>query len=366
MVDVPLSEKMKAAVLREYLSPLSIEEVPRPRVKGPNDVVVKIVGSGVCHTDVHVWRGEAEAVLNIKLPLILGHEPSGIVYEVGGEVPEKLKPGTPVLVCASSFCGEEDEYTLSGESQLCDKPEWPGLSWRQGAYAEYLHVPHYKYLVPAHGLNDLEAASLLTDAGVTAYRAVKKAAERVKPDDYVVVVGLGGVGLFALQLAKNYLHANVIGVDIRDDKLDFAAKVAKLESHDHLVNAKRIDSLEDEILKATGGRGVRAILDFVGLEREMELYLRLLAKKGIYVVVGLSSPFGSQVPNLHLILGERTITGVLWGSCNDVKELALLAKKGLVDYSSIVTARIKLEEVSEALEKLDRGEVLGRQIIVFR
>ncbi|MCE4611637.1 MAG: zinc-binding dehydrogenase [Desulfurococcales archaeon] len=361
-----MNETMRAAVLKEYLSPLSIEEVPRPRVKGPNEVVVKIAGSGVCHTDVHVWRGEAEAVLDIKLPLILGHEPSGIVYEVGEGVPERLRPGTPVLVCASSFCGEEDEYTLTGDTQLCDKPEWPGLSWRQGAYAEYLHVPHYKYLIPASELDDLEAASLLTDAGVTAYRAVKKAADRVKPDDYVAIVGLGGVGLFALQLAKNYLHSNVIGVDVSDEKLDFAARIVKPGPQDHLINARKTSNLEDEILKATGGKGVKAVLDFVGLESEMEVYLRVLAKKGIYVVVGLGSPFGSQVPSLHLILGERSITGVLWGSCNDVRELSLLAKKGVVDYSSIVTARIRLDDVNEALEKLDRGEVLGRQVIVFK
>ncbi len=356
---------MRAAVLREYLAPLSVEEVPRPTVKGDFEVVVRVVGSGVCHTDVHVWRGEAEAVLDIELPLILGHEPSGVVEEVGEGVPEDFKPGTPVLVCASGVCGSEDLYTLEGDHQLCEKPEWPGLSRRPGAYAEYLHLPHYKYLIPAEGLEDLAAASLLTDAGVTAYRAVKRASRSVKPDDYVVVVGLGGVGLFGFQLAKKLLHANVVGVDVSEEKIGFAEKVLRPGSGDLLVDASKEASVEEAIRRHVGSRGVRAVLDFVGLESTMETYLPLLDKKGIYVVVGLGSPFGPPIPSLNLILGERTITGTLWGSCTEVYELSRLAKMGLVDYRSIVTARIALEEASEALERLDRGEALGRQVIVF-
>ena len=356
---------MRAAVLKEYLSPPVVEEVPAPRVEGPHEAVVRIVGSGVCHTDVHVWRGEAEAVLDIQLPLILGHEPSGVVEEAGEAVPEWLKPGTPVLVCASGFCGVEDEYTLSGRHQLCSKPEWPGLSRRQGAFAEFLHVPHYKYLIPAEGVEDLAAASLLTDAGLTAYNAVKKAAASVRPGDYVAVVGLGGVGLFALQLARRVLAARVIGVDISEEKLEFAAKTVGLGGEDLLVDASKEDA-EAAIMGQTGGRGVRAVLDFVGVEQTLEKYLPLLDKTGVYVIVGLGSPFGPQIPSLDLILGERSVLGVLWGSCSDLAELAMLAKAGMVDYKSIVTRRIGLEEVGEAIERLDRGEVLGRQIVEFK
>jgi D-arabinose 1-dehydrogenase-like Zn-dependent alcohol dehydrogenase len=356
---------LKAAVLKAYLEPLSVEEVPDPKVEGPWEVVVRVAGSGVCHTDLHVWRGEAEAVLNIKLPLILGHEPSGVVEEVGDGVPERFKPGTPVLVCAGSVCEEEDEFTVRGEFHLCSKPAWLGLSHRHGSHAEKLHVPHYRYLVPAHGLEDLEAASLLTDAGVTAYRAVKRASIAVEPDDFVAVVGLGGVGLFGAQLAKRLLGARVVAVDVRDEKLEFAEKAAGLDSSDVLVNASR-ENVRRVVEEATRGRGVKAVLDFVGLEEAMADYLSLLAKKGVYVVVGLGSPFGSRVPSLDLILGERWITGVLWGPCKDVAELAALARRGLVDYRSIVTRRLRLDEINDAFERLERGEVLGRQVVVFR
>ena len=356
---------MKAAVLREYLAPLSIEDVEAPRVKGENDVVVRIAGSGVCHTDVHVWRGEAEAVLGVRPPLILGHEPSGFIEEAGEGVPEWVKPGAPVLVCASGYCRREDKYTLAGLHQLCDEPAWPGLSETPGSYAEYLYVPHYKLLIPGEGLEDLAAASLLTDAGVTAYRAVKTASTRVEPGDSALVVGLGGVGLFALQLARVVLNADVTGVDISSEKVEFAAKIFKPGPGDHLVNASEVRDIESELRGASRGRGFKAIIDLVGSQETMEAYLPLLAKRGIYVVVGLGSPFGPPLPALDLILGERLIAGVLWGTCTDVAELAELARRGLVDYRSIVTRRIPLEEASEAIERLDRGEVVGRQVIDF-
>ena len=356
---------MKAAVLREYLAPLSIEEVEAPRVRGESDVVVRVAGSGVCHTDVHVWRGEAEAVLGVRPPIILGHEPSGFVEEAGDGVPGWVRRGAPVLVCASGYCRREDRYSIAGLHQLCDEPAWPGLSDTPGSYAEYLYVPHYKLLIPADGLEDIAAASLLTDAGVTAYRAVKTAAQRVEPGDPVLIVGLGGVGLFALQLARLVLNADVVGVDISDEKIEFAARVFKPGPHDHLVNAAKAGDLESELRQASGGRGFKAVIDLVGSQETMEAYLPLLAKRGIYVVVGLGSPFGPPIPALDLILGERLVAGVLWGTCTDVAELAELARRGLVDYRSIVTRRIPLEEASDAIERLDRGEVLGRQVIDF-
>jgi len=356
---------MKAAVLREYLAPLSIEEVEAPRARGGGDVVVRVAGSGVCHTDVHVWRGEAEAVLGVKPPIILGHEPSGFVEEVGGDAPEWVRRGAPVLVCASGYCKREDRYTMRGLHQLCDEPAWPGLSETPGSYAEYLYVPHYKLLIPGEGLEDIAAASLLTDAGVTAYRAVKAASQRVEPGDKVLVVGLGGVGLFALQLSRLVLNADVVGVDLSDEKIEFAAKIFKPGPHDHLVNAAKASDLEAELRGASGGRGFKAVIDLVGSQETMEAYLPLLAKRGVYVVVGLGSPFGPPLPALDMILGEKLVAGVLWGTCSDAAELAELARRGLVDYRSIVTRRIPLEEATDALERLDRGEVIGRQVIDF-
>ena len=343
------------------MKPLVVEEVPDPSIGGPYEVVVEIAGSGVCHTDVHVWRGEAAAVLDIRPPIILGHEPSGYVKEAGDGVPEYFKPGTPVLVCSSGFCEEEDEYTMRGLHQLCGKPSWPGLSARPGAFAEYLHVPHYKYLIPARGLEDLEAASVLTDAGATAYRAVSKASERVYPDDYVVVVGLGGVGIFGAQIAARLLNARVIGVDVSEEKLRFAEKAAG-GLIDSLIDASQSDPA-GAVRSETRGKGVRAVIDFVGTESTMATYLPLLSKRGIYVIVGLGAVFGPNIPSLDMILGEKAIVGNLWASCSDVASVVGLARRGLINYRGVVSRRISIYQASEAIEALDKGLALGRQVI---
>lgn len=110
----------------------------------------------------------------------------------------------------------EDEFTLTGEQQLARKAVWPGIVKYNGGYSEYLYVPSYKCLVPAHGIDDLAAASILTDAGLTPYRAVKKLKHYISPDDYVVVVGLGGLGIFDAQYVKTILNAKAILVDVRE------------------------------------------------------------------------------------------------------------------------------------------------------
>jgi D-arabinose 1-dehydrogenase-like Zn-dependent alcohol dehydrogenase len=140
-----------------------------------------------------------------------------------------------------------------------------------GGYSEYLYVPSYKFLVRADGIEDLAASSTLTDAGLTPYRAIKKLRPYVSPDDWVVIVGLGGLGLFGSQYAKYVLGSKTIFVDVRDEPLNFLPKILKIESEDVLINASKENAVE-KILDLTRKKGVRAVVDFVGSTRAVNIF----------------------------------------------------------------------------------------------
>jgi len=352
--------KSRAAVMRRYREPLSIEYIDVPEPRG-DAVVVKIAGAGVCHSDLHLWRGELEG-LPTPLPMVLGHENSGVVYARGEKVPDEFKEGTPVLVFGGWY-EADDEFTLTGEWQLARSATWPGIVKYNGGYSEYMYVPSSKFLVPAHGIEDLAAASVLTDAGLTPYRAVRRLRPYVSPDDYVAVVGLGGLGIFGAQYVKSILAARAILIDIRDDALETAAKMVKLENADLLLNASKVDAAQ-EIMKATGGRGVRAVLDFVGSAKTLETYLKAVGTKGVYVIIGLHSPAGPPTPIQAMVIKEITVVGSLWGNIKELYEVADLARRGAIRYKEMVR-KIKLEDLMTAFQKLERGDAPGRYVVTF-
>ncbi|MEM0366351.1 MAG: alcohol dehydrogenase catalytic domain-containing protein [Acidilobaceae archaeon] len=353
---------MKAAVLYGYNQPLRIEDIPKPKATGTS-VLVRVIGSGVCHSDVHLWRGELETLVPPTFPLVLGHEVSGVVEEVGELVPPEIQPGMEVLVYWA-YCERDDKYSLRGLYQLCGLRAGAGIALYNGGFAEYMLVPHYRYIVPAGGLRDLEAAAILSDAGVTAMRAVKKIIGEVEEDEYIVVVGLGGVGFFGLQLTRLLTGARIIGIDVRRDRIEEVSKIVKLSKHDVLIDASRVD-VRRAIFEATGGETIKAVLDFVGTEKTIETYIDLLSPLGVYVIVGLGSEYGPRIPIHKMVLNELNIKTALYGSYRDLVNLVDLARRDLVNYWDIV-AKINLEDINQALEKLAKGEAPIRQIIVFR
>ncbi|MDM7275251.1 MAG: alcohol dehydrogenase catalytic domain-containing protein [Thermoprotei archaeon] len=354
---------MKAAVLYGYNQPLKIEEVPKPQAAGTS-VLVKVVGSGVCHSDVHLWKGELETLVPPTFPLIMGHEVSGVVEEVGELVPPDIEPGMEVLVYWA-YCERDDKYAQRGLYQLCGLRAGAGIALYNGGFSEYMLVPHYRYIVPVRGLQDLEAAAILADAGVTAYRAVRKTVEDVEDEDYVLIVGLGGVGIFGLQLLRLLAGARIVGVDVRRDKVESAAKIVKLHRGDVLINASEVSDVRRAVMEATGGQTFKAVIDFVGTEKTIETYIDLLSPLGVYTIVGLGSEYGPRIPIHKMVLNELNIKTVLYGSIRDLANVADMASRGLINYWD-VTAKIKLEEVNVALERLARGEAPYRQVIVFR
>ena len=355
----------KAAVFYKYKEPFTIQMIEAPEPKG-EQVLVKTAGAGLCHTDLHIWLGEIPGLPEV-VPAVLGHEPSGYVAAKGDAVPDHIKIGMKVLV-QGAYYTEDDIYTLKGHNVLATKPKpsWTGAyGLYGGAYAEYFLVPSYRYLVNAEGLDDLVAAATLTDAGLTPYRAVKRGLSLVRefaePGDFVVVVAVGGLGLFALQYVNILApYLNVIAVDVKDEALDLASKVAKIHS---TINAKKEDPVK-KIKEIVGVRKIPLILDFIGLENNVPTYLPLLAPGGTYVLVGLGA-LQTSFPTQDLVLKEWNIIGSYWGSVADLKEVVELARKGLVKYKEITTKRWKLDEINEAFDTMRKGKYVGRMVIAF-
>ncbi|MGC8937297.1 MAG: zinc-binding dehydrogenase [Candidatus Methanomethylicaceae archaeon] len=355
----------KAAVFHKHKEPFAIETIEAPEVKG-EQVLIKTAGCGLCHTDLHIWLGEIPG-LPEKVPAVLGHEPSGYVAAKGNSVPDHIKVGMKVLI-QGAYYSEDDIYTLKGHNVLATKPcpSWTGAyGIYGGAYSEYFVVPSYRYLVNVEGLDDLAAASQLTDAGLTPYRAVKRGLNMVRefaePEDFAVVVAVGGLGSYApqyLNILAPYL--NVIAVDIKDEALELASKVAKIHA---TVNPKKEDAIK-KIREIVGSKKIPLILDFVGLENNIPTYLPLLAPGGTYVLVGLGA-LKASFPTQDLTLKEWNIIGSYWGSVADLREVAGLARRGAVRYRELVTKRWKLEEINEAFDTMHKGKYIGRMIIAF-
>src|SRR5581483_1720544 len=306
---------MRAARLYEPGQLLRIEDVPVPKTP-PDGVRVRIAGSGVCHSDLHIIRGHM--AMPLSLPLTLGHENAGYVEEVGAGV-TGFEPGDAVAVFGGWGCGT-CSFCRGGEEQLCDVMKWVGIG-RDGGYAEFLLVPNQRHLVKLEGLDPVDAAPL-TDAGLTPYRAVKKVAPHLPPGSWAVTIGVGGLGQFGLQFLKVLTAAQVVAVDIDDDKLALAAELGA----DATLNARQ--DVGAEVKRITGGEGAQAVLDFVGNDATLQAALAAAGRGCRIVVVGLG---GGTFPYSFMgVPSELKVTNSVWGSRRDLEEVLALGRQGKV------------------------------------
>jgi propanol-preferring alcohol dehydrogenase len=340
---------MKAARLHNYRQPLVVEEVPTPR-PGPGEVLVKVEGAGFCHSDIHVIDGEIPILP--RMPLILGHENAGIVAAIGSGV-RAVKEGDTVAVFGGWGCGRCD-YCVTGSEQLCETPEWPGLSMHDGGYAEYLLVPHERYLVKLFRLKPAEAAPL-TDAALTPYRAIKKALPLLDPDHSALLIGLGGLGLYGLKLLRLLAGCPVIVVDVSDDKL----RLAQNHGASQVFSAKDPD-LTTKIRELTGGHGVNASFDFVGTDASLALAVGATRSLGKVSQLGLSGGT-TRMKVLENTRFEVAFEATLWGTIKELREVVALAETGRLTPIPIELA--PLDDINEVYARLKRGTVRGRVVI---
>lgn len=349
---------MKAARIVNVNEPLQVQDVQTPKPKD-SQILVKVQSVGVCHSDVHVWEGYYEGISGqqlkttdrgVKYPLTPGHEIAGIVDSLGEQV-EGFSKYEKVLVypwIGEGMC----PACKIGQENLCDKPRSLGI-YSDGGYAEYVLVPNYKYLVKIGDDMDTDISAPLACAGLTAYGAIKNA--NLKPDDNVVIVGTGGLGLMAIQLAKAVTGARIIAMDIDDKKLE----VAKKEGADIIVNSKKEDPVK-AIMELTGKLGADAVIDFVNATKTVETDIQFLRRRAKLLLVGL---FGGELKLSLVTMPTRAykIIGSYTGSLEDMVELVSLAKRGVI--KQVVSKRFKLNQAGEALQMLKDGKIVGRGVI---
>jgi alcohol dehydrogenase, propanol-preferring len=349
---------MRAARIVKLNEPLQVQEIQTPTPKG-TQILVKVQSSGVCHSDVHVWEGYYEGIggqplktidRGVKYPLTPGHEIAGIVDSLGEQV-EGFTKNEKVLVypwIGEGMC----PACRIGEENLCDKARSLGI-YVDGGYAEYVLVPNYRYLVKIGDDMNTDTSAPLSCAGLTAYGAVKNAT--LHPDDNVVIVGTGGLGLMAIQLAKAITGAKIIAMDLDDQKLD----VAKKNGADITINSKKEDPVK-AIMELTDKLGADAVIDFVNSSKTVETDMQFLRRRARLVLVGL---FGGELKLSLVSMPTRAyrLIGSYTGTLSDMVELVSLAKRGVI--KPVVSNRFKLDQATEALTMLKDGKIIGRGVI---
>jgi len=342
---------MRAARLHSYDDDhLSIDDVPEPKISGPNDVIVRIGGAGLCRTDLHIIEGIlAETFPDLELPYTLGHENAGWVEDVGSNV-STVRVGDPVIVHPLVSCG----VCLGcrrGEDMYCDNGAFPGLS-QDGGFAEYL-LTGERSLIKLDPILEPKSVAAMADAGITAMRAAKKVARNSSAQTRVVVMGVGGLGHIGIQCLRALSPVEIIAADTNEG----ARKLAEETGADHVIEAG--EGVVERVLELTDGVGAEAVLDFVGERGVPAQVPGMLRQGGTYYVVG----YGERVdiPNWDFVIREINVVGNLVGNYMDLVELMALAARGKV---MLHTQEYSLKDINQAIDDLYAGRLNGRGILI--
>ncbi len=340
---------MKAVRLHGYGQRPVVEEVSEPGLTGPLDVIVRIGGAGLCRTDLHIIEGQWRQKSNVELPYTLGHENAGWVHEVGSAV-TNVQPGDAVIVHPLVTCGL-CRACRAGDDMHCENNLFPGIS-TNGGFAELLRTNARAVVKLPDGVEPKDVAAH-ADAGLTAYHAVKKAAQILYPGTTAVVIGAGGLGHIGIQSLKVLSAARVIVLDRSEGSLELARECGADETI--LVDGGEVEAVRER----TGGRGAEAVLDFVGEGGALEDSIAMLREAGTHYVIGYGGVL--SVPAIDIISSEINIVGNLVGTYNDLAELMTLAAEGRV---TLHTSTYPLDAANEAMDDLEAGRLHGRGILI--
>ena len=334
---------MKAAVVHSFGEALHIEEVPVPETT-PGQVLVKVVASGVCHTDLHAADGDWP--VKPTLPFIPGHEGVGYVAAIGAGVrgiKEGDRVGVPWLHTACGHC----EHCMTGWETLCDEQQMTGYTVN-GAYADYvLADPGYVGHLPAN-VTFGEIAPVLC-AGVTVYKALKVL--ECKAGDWVAISGIGGLGHYAVQYAKA-MGFHVIAVDVDDAKLALATRLGA----DMVINA-RVQDPATEVHRAI--RGAHGVLVTAVACSAFAQALGMLRKRGTMSLVGLP-PGDFALPIFDVVLNAKTVRGSIVGTRMDLQEALAFASEGKVRG---VYTEDRLDNINAIFTRMRQGDIEGRIVM---
>ncbi len=360
---------MKAAVMRANNAPLEIEDVDIDS-PGPGEVLVKTVASGICHSDLHVIEGG----LPMPPPCVLGHEPAGIVEEIGEGVTDVV-PGDHVIGCITSWCGV-CKFCTGGRPYLCPTqyagrpPEAKSRLSANGdpimqfanlsSFAEKMLVPQ-RSLVKIRDDMPLDRASLI-GCGVTTGLGAALNTVNIPAGASVAIIGCGGVGLSALQGARITGAGKIIAVDAQPWKFDIATKLGATDC----VDASTDDPVA--AVQALTGGGADFVFECIGLVPTVQQAVAMTGRGGTTVLVGVV-PVTEMVPinAADLTLQEKNITGSYMGSNAfrfDMPKYIEFYLDGRLHLDEMISSRIKIEEVNDALDLMRKGEA-ARQVIMF-
>ena len=319
--------------MNAFGQPLQLQEVPHPTRRRADDVVVRVAGAGVCHTDVHMWKGEWRDAFGrtVALPHILGHENVGWIEEAGeGAQAVGVEVGEKVILYPMRACGW-CRACREGNEMLCAHGREPGIHSLDGGYAE-LFTTAARCAIPIPWVDEMPSVAPFADAGLTAYHA----------------------GQFAVQLLKLLTQATVIAIDVDEERLNIARALGAD------LSVSSVDGrFAGALREVTGGARVNVMMDFVGAADTIQESMSALERGGLCCVVGYGGV--AAISSRQLVQGQLVIQGSLAGSYQDLKELMELQRLGKIQ-SSYQT--YPLESAGDILQRLDAGELSERAVLV--
>ena|SRR5918992_1389544 len=341
----------------EWGKPLERVERETPKPKG-TEVLLRVKYCGVCHSDVHIRDGYFDlgggkrfhmSERGMNPPLTLGHEPYGTVIAAGPDAGD-IPIGADRLVYPWAGCGT-CARCREGMDNHCIVPSCIGLH-RRGGYADHLLVPHPRYLVAARGIDPAWAATL-SCSGLSSYSAVSKL-RPVPRDEWVAVLGAGGLGLAAIGMLRAFEHERIVAIDVDAAKLKAATEAGAAAT----FNGRDREAAQN--FRQIAGGPIYGALDFVGTADTASLALSGLRKGGRLILVGL---YGGEIPLSLVSTIQRalTIQGSHLGTVDELKSVVALARQGKLP--PIPIHKRPLSEVSRTLDELKAGTVVGRVVV---
>ncbi|MCH7478538.1 MAG: Zn-dependent alcohol dehydrogenase [SAR324 cluster bacterium] len=376
--------RMRAAVFYEVNKPLVIEEIELDPPKA-EEVLVKVVATGVCHSDVHYFTGDSRRTTD--RPIILGHEGAGIVEEVGPGV-TSVKPGDHVVMTFLPTCGH-CKWCHRGEPTLCDLGAQIGSgkmldgTYRHHRASDGEDIDNFLFvstfgeysvtsaasLVKVPDYLPLERLCLLGCGFTTGFGAVTNAAH-IRPGETVTIVGCGGLGLSAVQGAASCDAGKIIVVDIHEQKLEMAKKFGATHT---ILNRHNVKEVIQEIREITCGEGTDYSFEFVGTEATDEtqaIAFKAARKGGSVFLVGAGNSKRRTLPisSDELILYRKKVQGVLFGDAQfqvDIPRYVDLFEQGKIDLDGLVSQEFSIDDINTCFENVLAGNRVARQVIRY-
>lgn len=337
---------MKALRVHGYDQTPSIDEVPIPTIRNPQDIIVKIGAAGVCRTDLHVVEGQWKDIQNPELPYTIGHENAGWVHAKGSGV-TNLEIGDAVILHPLATCG----LCLpcrNGQDSHCEDSTFPGLN-TDGGMAEYLLTSARAAIKLPSAVKPVEVAAL-ADAGLTAYHAVKKAVPLLPPGSKTLVLGAGGLGHIGVQVLRALSATEITVADRSDVARDLALSIGADYS---------LDTADKKFKDAVAAQEFDVVFDFIGEMGMENTGIQALRNRGSYFSIGYGGQI--QLDTIEVISREINVVGNLVGTYVDLVELITLTAQGKV---SLTSEQFPLSNGAEVLQQLHDGKIRGRAVLV--